>query len=261
MSSFVYGIVTAKRAAAPAGQSQTSAAPAMSTYVDTLAALIPAEALALYAGIVAPNVTNSVPVHGKTATVISDPKLLGWSCAGLLVLSSGLYVLGRFKTNAKRNLWDVPRSLIPPAAFLAWMLVQNPGVFDVWWPGSTTAEHVVIAAFAAIVLGVLASVLGYQADQAAPAPAVTGLYPANGPAAGGRRGGGCDGHHPGGDLGHFGSRPVHLRQRRHLIPRGWKAVYPLVPLAALGYANMTVAQIEAIAKADLTAAQLAALGG
>jgi len=41
MSSFVYGVVTAKRAAAPAGQSQTSAPPAMSTYIDTLAALIP----------------------------------------------------------------------------------------------------------------------------------------------------------------------------------------------------------------------------
>ena len=32
-------------------------------------------------------------------------------------------------------------------------------------------------------------------------------------------------------------------------------------LASLGYANMTVAQIEAIAKADLTAAQLTLWGG
>jgi hypothetical protein len=185
MSSFVYGLITAKRAAAPAGQSQTTAAPAMRTYVDTLAALVPAEALALYAGIVLPNVTNTVSVHGKAVTVISDPNLLGWSCAGLLVLSAGLYILGRYKTDSKRNIWDVLRAFIPPAAFTTWMLVQNPGVFDVWWPGSSMAGHVVIAAFAAVVLGVLASVLGYQVDQAAPTPAVTGIYPATGPMAGG----------------------------------------------------------------------------
>lgn len=185
MSSFVYGVVTAKRAAAPAGQSQTSAAPAMGIYVDTLAALVPAEALALYAGIVLPNVTSTVSVHGRTATVISDPSLLGWSCAGLLALSAGLYILGRYKTGARRNIWDVLRALIPPAAFTAWMLVQNPGVFDVWWPGSTMAGHVVIAAFTAVVIGVLASVLGYQVDQVAPAPTVTGVYPSSGPAAGG----------------------------------------------------------------------------
>ncbi len=168
MGSFVYGYVTAKRAAASPGESQATAAPAMTTYIDTLSALVPAEALALYAGIVVPNVTSAVPVTGKTGTVISDPALLGWSCAGLLVLSAGLYIVGRMK--AKRTLWDIPRALIPLAAFAGWMLVQNPGVFDVWWHGSSMAGRVVIAAFAAIVLGVLAKALGYQADQAVAVP-------------------------------------------------------------------------------------------
>lgn len=67
------------------------------------------------------------------------------------------------------------------------MLVQNPGVWDVWWPGSGTAEHVVIAAFAAVVLGILATALGYQADQAPGVLAVTGLKPASGLVAGGQR--------------------------------------------------------------------------
>ena len=71
MSSFGYGYVTAKRVTAPAGQSQTTAIPGMSTYIDTLAALVPAEALALYAVVVAPNVINTVSVSGKTATVVS----------------------------------------------------------------------------------------------------------------------------------------------------------------------------------------------
>lgn len=178
MGSFVYGYVTAKRAAAPPGESQATVAPAMTTYIDTLAALVPAEALALYAGIVVPNVTSAVPVTGKTGTVISDPALLGWSCAGLLVLSAGLYIVGRMK--AKLTLWDIPRALIPLAAFAGWMLVQNPGVFDVWWHGSSMAGRVVIAAFSAIVLGVLAKALGYQADQAVAVP------PAGQPAAGQR---------------------------------------------------------------------------
>ena len=168
MSSFAYGYVTAKRVVAAPGQSQTTAAPAMTTYMDTLAALVPAEALALYAGVIAPNVTKTVSITGKTGTVISDPTLLGWSCAGLLVLSAGLYLVGRMK--AKLTPWDIPRALIPPAAFTGWMLVQNPGVFDVWWHGSSTAERVIIAAFAAILLGVLAKALGYQADQAAAVP-------------------------------------------------------------------------------------------
>ncbi len=168
MSSFAYGYVTAKRVVAAPGQSQTTAAPAMTTYIDTLAALVPAEALALYAGVIAPNVTKTVSITGKTGTVVSDPTLLGWSCAGLLVLSAGLYIVGRMK--AKLTPWDIPRALIPAAAFTGWMLVQNPGVFDVWWHGSSTAERVIIAAFTAILLGVLAKALGYQADQAAAVP-------------------------------------------------------------------------------------------
>ena len=169
MGSFVYGFVTAQRVVAPPGESQATAAPAMTTYIDALAALVPAEALALYAVIVVPNVTRAVPVTGKTGTVISDPALLGWSCAGLLVLSAGLYIIGRMKE--KLTLWDIPRALIPLAAFTCWMLVQNPGVFDVWWPSSSMAGRVVIAAFTAIMLGVLAKALGYQADQAVAMPA------------------------------------------------------------------------------------------
>ncbi len=184
MSSLIYGIVSAKRAEAPAGESQTTAAPAMKPYIDTLTALVPAETLALYAAVIVPNVTSVVSVKGTKATVISDPHLLGWSSAGLLVLSSVLYAVGRRNTNLSG--WDILRFLIPPAALAAWMLVQNPGVWDVWWHGSTTAEHVVIAAFAAVVLGILATALGYQADQAAGAPAVTGLSPAGGSVAGGQ---------------------------------------------------------------------------
>lgn len=138
----------------------------MKTYIDTLAALVPAETLVLYAGIVIPNVTTSISVAGKKATVISDPVLMVWSCAGLLVLSAALYFVGRFQKGAKFTGWDVPKFLIPPASFAAWMLLENPSVWDVWWHRSSTSDRVVITAFAAIVLGILASALGYQVDQA-----------------------------------------------------------------------------------------------
>jgi hypothetical protein len=108
-------------------------------------------------------------VHGKAATVISDPRLLGWSSAGLLVLSAALYVIGRYSVTRMGNRWDLLRVLIPPAALAAWLMVQNPGVFDVWWPGSSISEHLIVAAFAAVALGILAKILGYQADQAQPA--------------------------------------------------------------------------------------------
>lgn len=116
---------------------------------------------------------------------LSDSHLLEWSCAGLVALSAALYLVGRYRGNAKLTRWDALKIFIPPAAFMAWMLVQNPGVFDLWWPGSSTGVHSVIAAFAAVVLGLLASALGYQVDQAPALPIVRGLNPKTGPLAGG----------------------------------------------------------------------------
>jgi hypothetical protein len=183
MSSLVYGIVTAKRTAAPAGQSQATAAPGMGTYIDTLAALVPAEALALYAGVVIPYSTQAISVHGKNMTVITNTNLLQWSCAGLLALSGLLYLAGR--QQVPFNASDILRFFIPPMAFTAWMLVQNPGVWDIWWPGSSIGERTVIAAFAAVLLGVAAHLLGQQADAMPGVLAVTGISPDTGSVAGG----------------------------------------------------------------------------
>jgi hypothetical protein len=183
MSSLVYGIVTAKRAAAPAGQSQGKSGPGMGTYIDTLTALVPAEALALYAAVVVPYTTQTSSVGGKDQTVISDPRLLQWSCAGLLALSSLLYLVGRQK--APFILSDVVRFFIPPLAFTGWMLIQNFGVWDIWWPGSTIGERTVITAFAAVVLGIAASLLGLQADATPGTLTITGISPKTGSVAGG----------------------------------------------------------------------------
>ena len=183
MSSLIYGIVTAKRAAAPAGQSQTTSGPAMGTYVDAVAALVPAEALALYAAVVIPYTTRTASVSGKNTTVISDPRLLQWSCAGLFALCGLLYLVGRQK--APFTLSDVVRFLIPPMALAAWLLIQNFGVWDIWWPGSDLGERTVIVAFGAVLLGIVASRLGLQADATPGTLAVTGISPNTGSVAGG----------------------------------------------------------------------------
>ena len=183
MSSLAYGIVTAKRAAAPANTSQTTSAPAVGTYIDALAALVPAEALALYAFVIQ-FTTHTASVHGKKITTISNPALLGWSCAGLLVLSSLLYAVGRKRTNLDH--WDILRFFIPPMAFTAWMLLAKPSIWDIWWSGSSGGERAIIAAFAAVVLGILAGRLGYQADQTPGVLAVTGVSPNSGPLTGGQ---------------------------------------------------------------------------
>jgi hypothetical protein len=127
--------------------------------------LAPAEALALYAGFVIPYTTKTASVHGTDVTVISDPALLQWSCAGLLALSGLLSLVGR--QQVLLSPLDVLRLFISPMAFTGWMLVQNPGVWDSWWPGSSVGERTVIAAFAAILLGVAANLLGQQADATA----------------------------------------------------------------------------------------------
>jgi hypothetical protein len=183
MSSLVYGIITAKRTAAPAGQSQSTAAPGIGTYIDTLAALVPAEALALYLVIVIPYATQTTSGRGKSVTVISDPRLLQWSCAGLLALCSLLYLVGRQR--APFSVSDVLRFFIPPMAFMVWLLPQNAGVWNIWWPGSSIGERTLIAAFAAVLLGIAAGLLGQLADAMPGVLAVTGVSPNSGSAAGG----------------------------------------------------------------------------
>jgi hypothetical protein len=88
MSSLVYGIVTAKRVVAPKDKSKTTSAPGMGTYLDALTALVPAEALALYAGILIPYATHT-SAGGKKITAISNPGLLAGGATAVTILTSG----------------------------------------------------------------------------------------------------------------------------------------------------------------------------
>src|SRR5262245_57599169 len=97
MSILAYAELTNKRDAAPPGTSESNSAPGVKTYVDALAALVPAELLTLHAVII--SVTTSV--NGDT-TKIDDPTTLQWAFWGLIVLGSVLYAVPR----ALDKKWD-----------------------------------------------------------------------------------------------------------------------------------------------------------
>jgi len=162
MSSIAYGALTRKRNGAPKNKSMSEAGPAMKTYVDALAALVPAEVLAVHAVIL--TFTTSASEDGETTTTITEPGTLEWVFWVLLGASAVLYVMG---------LQHLPRGygwlrlLIPPAAFLGWTMLQNPSVFDAIDSSLGQADRTAIALIGALLLGPIAAMLGGKADRSA----------------------------------------------------------------------------------------------
>ena len=133
-------------------------------YVVVLAGLIPVEVLALHVFIV--DATTDKSENG-TPSVITEASTLKWGFYGLIALAVFLYVTVHFK-----NLdgYDVIRAAIPAGAFVAWTMAQPITAFDAVAPDMSTATRAVIAAFAAVVLAVLATGLTKKADQKQPPP-------------------------------------------------------------------------------------------
>ena len=170
MSTLAYGALTRKREEAPSGTSTTDAAPGVKTYVDALTALVPAEILALHAFIISNTTTTEKNDAGESVTTITDPQTLKWVFWALLILSVVLY-LGAHQAQYW-DFWDLPRALIPPAAFVLWTILQKTSAFDAIWPDALSdGGRVSIGAIGAVALGVIAARLGVTADKAAPKPA------------------------------------------------------------------------------------------
>ena len=88
MSTLAFAEFTNKRENAQPGTSSSSNPPGVSTFVDALAALVPAEVLTLHAVFL--SVTTST---AEKVTTITDATTLKWAFAGLIVLSIVLYVV------------------------------------------------------------------------------------------------------------------------------------------------------------------------
>jgi hypothetical protein len=165
MSTLLYSALTTRRIAAEAGTSSTSGKPGIKTYADAMAALVPAEVLAAQAVIVSYATAVTKNANGQQVTMITDPGWLKVAFYGLIVISAGLYIGGRFSSTQGLRRLDAARMLIPPAAFVIWTMLQKTTTFDAVAPSFSAAGRSILAILLAIVVGALASLLGYKADQ------------------------------------------------------------------------------------------------
>ncbi len=168
MSSMLYGAISAKREAAPAGQSTDTSAPGVGTYIDALAALVPAEVLGLHAIIL-----SFCTKTNNGATEITESSTLKWAFWVLLVLATLLFAAGRWQAKAPGVkspvlLMTLVQAVIPAAAFVAWTMLLKVSAFDAVASGLATGARDTIAVVAAVVLGVIAGLLGYKLNQASP---------------------------------------------------------------------------------------------
>jgi hypothetical protein len=141
--------------------------PGLRTYVDVFAALVPAEVLAAFAFLLPVFTTTDVTTGGAadSGTIsISEPTAALWAFWGLAVASALLYVFGRL---FRLDKLDIARILIPPLAFIGWIMLQHPVVFAAaGGPEWSTGERTVVAVVLAIVLSAAAASLAHKADEA-----------------------------------------------------------------------------------------------
>ena len=164
MSAFLYGDVTKKRLAADPKKSTDERPPGVKTYVDTFAALVPAEVLAVQA-LITGWVVAETTTNGTKAMVITYPNVVKWSFYALLLVSSGLYLLG---LRQKPRGWDFVRMLIPPIAFAGWTALQPHTFFNVVFPDFAGVPARVFAVIVAFIRAVAANRLGSVADKSTP---------------------------------------------------------------------------------------------
>jgi len=160
MSTLAFAALTTRREEATPGTSTSTAPPGVQSYVDALAALVPAEVLTLHGIILSVTTKTQTP-----ATTITEPQTLYWAFFGLLLLATALYVVPRFK---RWDRLDYVRMFIPPVAFVAWTMLQRATAFDAVCPSLGDASRTVIAVFVAAFLAFVAAVLANKADQKQP---------------------------------------------------------------------------------------------
>jgi hypothetical protein len=164
MSTLAYATLTNRRDEAQPGSSSTTESPGVKTYVDAMAALVPAEVLTLHALIISYTTT----VSGSTTTIVEASRTtLSHTFWVLLAISIGLYILGRL-ADKKWDAMDYLRVFIPPAAFVVWTMLQRATAFDAAFPQFAQSPRTVYGLIGAVVLGALAGYLGLRADKKPP---------------------------------------------------------------------------------------------
>jgi hypothetical protein len=166
MSTIAYAAITEQREEAKGGTSgKKEGTTGVGTYLDAVAALIPAEVLALHALIIG----LAAGSDGKV------PESARWPLTGALialaVMSTVLYVAARRMQKKWNGKLDPFRMLIPPLAFVCWTMLQRATMFDAAFPRLDVLTRMITALIGAVLLGLAASAL---ADRPPPQPAVGG---------------------------------------------------------------------------------------
>jgi len=162
MSTWAYAALTKRRLQGPSGISKSISVPDVSTYIDIVLALVPAEVLALHSTILSLTTKTAQDQAGQSITTITDPGTLRCAFWGLIAVSFVLYIVRRLPI---KDPWDFPRALIPPTAFVAWAMLQKATAFDAVFPRLGGVHRTVIALFGAVLLAPLAKVLADKADK------------------------------------------------------------------------------------------------
>ena len=164
MSTLAYAGLTRKRKEAAPNTSISQAAPGLTPYVDTLAALVPTEILAAHATFLAFTTTTVQDSKGQATVTITEPAALEFAFWLLAVLSIVLYV-GATAVKSNWDRFDFFRMFIPPLSFVAWTMVQKATAFDAAFPGVNNALRTICAVCGAMMLGALSTFLAYKADE------------------------------------------------------------------------------------------------
>ncbi|QTE30912.1 hypothetical protein [Pengzhenrongella sicca] len=166
MTTIGYGALTRQRQLAEPATSSRGGSPGVRGYVDSVAALVPAEVLGLHAIVVGLTTTTIRQPDGTAVTTVLDGTTLRVSFWALVAVSGALYVVGH-----KGGPWtrgDLARVLIPPAAVVLWTMLQAGSAFDAVAPNWPQSSRITTATFGAIVLGLVAGQLARTADAVVP---------------------------------------------------------------------------------------------
>lgn len=173
MSSYIYGRISRVRLASDPGSELVLAAKPLAgqapglqgkdqlaQWQDVLAALVPAEVLAIHALAM----TLGTTTHGSgedATTVITSATEMTWVFWGMVIGAFGLYLAGARSFKAQ----DVARGVLASVAFILWTMMQPLTAFDALGWDVSSFLRVMIAVGGAIVIGLLAGLLARKAQK------------------------------------------------------------------------------------------------
>jgi hypothetical protein len=157
VSTVAYGALTRKREEADALRSTTDQPPGLKTYVDALAALLPAEVLTAHAVVI----SNTTETAGG-ATRISSPDQLAYFFWVFVLLCPVLFLIG---LQRRPKGLDFLRMVVPSIGFVGWTMLQPTTAFDGVAPEFSPEWRWAFGLTIALVVGIVAALLGMAADK------------------------------------------------------------------------------------------------